>query len=119
MLSTQLRSEYADISEILSDNIEHIKDLYNQCLEKCFDKVEVEESHICFCTIVAIALLNDELDIQFPIAYMGEDEALLCEIVNNIDLMLCLETMVEKNMMQRKTVDGRICYFDNERDIDE
>jgi len=114
MLSTQLRSEYADISEILAKNIDHIKDLYNQCLEACLDQIEPDESHLCFCTLITVALLNDQEKIQFPMNYFDEDEKLMADIMSQINLLLTVEAMADKGMISRKYIDGELHYTLND-----
>jgi hypothetical protein len=111
MLSSQLRSEFANIDEILSDNMEYVKCLYDQCLVASLDEnFTNEESHNAFCTITAICLLNDIESIDFPIGYAKEDFELLATVMNSIDLLLTVEAMADKNIIERKIIDGKVYY---------
>lgn len=111
MIGTQLRSEFTDIAELLSENIELVKDLYNECLAASFDQdIGDEESHIVFCTLVSVCLLYDKHDICFPMAFQPEDEQLLGLIISNVDILMTIEAMADKNVITRQVIDGKTYY---------
>jgi hypothetical protein len=110
MIGNQLRSEYADIIDILYKNIDLVKDLYFQCLSSSLDEIEPGESHFVFCTIIAVSLLGDYDKIAFPLNYNPEDEDLIERIANSLDLMLNIEAMADKGLIKKKIIDGET-YF--------
>ena len=111
MISAQLRNEYNDVGEVLSENLDKIRDLYEQCLAASFGhKIEPEESHDVFCTLIAICLVYDIDEVKFPLSYETEDEELIAKVMHNIDILLTVEAMADKNIVKRKVIDGKIHY---------
>jgi hypothetical protein len=96
MLSTELRSEFCDLIDVLYKNIDLINELYLQCLAESLDEVAEEESHIVFCTVIAVCLINGYDTIKFPLKYSPEDEKLIYDIVTRLDLILNIEEMAKK-----------------------
>lgn len=110
MIGSELRSEFASIPDVLAKNIDFIKDLYVECLASSLDEIQPEESHLVFCTITAICLLNDYDKIVFPLSYNPEDEKLIAEVTSYVDVLMNIEAMADKGIINRKVIDGEQYY---------
>lgn len=112
MIGSQLRSEFADVGEVISSNLARVLELYDEAFCKClnFPDITPEESHDVFCMLVAVCLLYDQQEIEFPLHYEAQDEDLLAEIYTSIDLLLVLESMADKNIINRKMINDTIYY---------
>lgn len=108
----RLLSGVENVSDILSDHVDLINELYTQGIGDCLDEESsTEESHTTICTIIALCLLNDKDKIEYPLEY-GENisEDLIFEIAKDIDFILNLENMVDKGVIVREKVNGRSVY---------
>lgn len=108
----RLLSGEENISDVLSDHIDLINNLYTQGIGDSLDEESsTEESHTTICTIIALCLLNDKERIEYPLEY-GEDisEDIIYEIAKDIDFILNLENMVDKGVIVREKVNGRYVY---------
>lgn len=110
MIGSQLRSEFASIPDILLENTERIKSLYFDCLAASLDEIQPDESHLVYCTITAVCLLNDYDEIKFPLTYNPDDEKLIAEVTSFIDVLMHLETMADKGIIKCKEIDGEKYY---------
>lgn len=116
MISMQLREEYAVVAEVIADNLDLVKNIYDECLTSCLtEDIAPEESHMVFCTLTGICLIYDYDTMKFPLNYEVEDEELLAEVVSAVDVLLTVEAMADKDILQRKLVDGKTYYSTKEK----
>lgn len=110
-IGDQLRSEYADICEILEKNLDTVKDLYLQALGLDLDKEETgEESAEILCIIVSACLLYNKEKVEYPISIYEDDDDLIDKIYEYVHLLLLLENMVEKNVIVKSIKDGETVF---------
>lgn len=117
MIGSQLRSEFADVSEVVASNLTRVLELYDEAFCKCLNYPQItnDESHDVFCMLVAVCLLYDKHEIEFPLSYDPEDEDLIAEIYSAVDILLMLEAMVNKNIINKKMIDDTYYYSVDEK----